>query len=290
MKKILAFLLALSLIFLVGCTGEGNYNFTKDNFPKVGALSSIRDLAQKIAMAATQSELPNAGDLAEFPDTTYSAYEALCDKEIDILLAYAPDAQTEKYIKASGEKVEMSEIALDAVVFLTSFENPVDALTENQISGIYSGRIKTWDEVGGDDEEILPYQAADESSARELFDLTLNMGDRLSKATKDTIVSSAGELFAAASEYKNSKGAIGYTTYSASKLSANGLSSDGTVKVLSVDDVAPTAETVKSGEYPLTEKVYVAIRKSSAVGSPERILYNWICSEQGLEFVTREWY
>ena len=61
-------------------------------------------------------------------------------------------------------------------------------------------------------------------------------------------------------------------------------------KILSVDGVAPSNETISDGSYPLTNDFYVVIRKSAEKDSPERILYNWICSEQGRELVEKENY
>lgn len=287
MKKVLAILLALSLALLVGCTGKGNYDFTEDNFPKIGALSSMKNLAQKIAMAATGAEIQNESALADFPDSAYDAYKALCDGELELLIAYEPDAATLKMLKENECDIEMTEIALDAVVFLTSFENPVDSLTKNQISGIYSGRIKTWDEVDGEENTILPYQNVKRS---EIFDRTVNKSGKLDEATMDMIVSSTGDVFGTISEYKNSENAIGYASYSDVRLIVNGLSNNLTVKALSVDGVSPNAETVKSGEYPLTEGIYAVIRSDAKADSPERILYNWLLSEQGKEAADKYWY
>ena len=52
----------------------------------------------------------------------------------------------------------------------------------------------------------------------------------------------------------------------------------------------PTNETIGSGEYSLTNDFYVVIRKDAPEDSPERILYNWICSAQGKELVEKENY
>ncbi len=289
MKKFIAILISFALLFLTACTGAGNYKFTKESFPKVSGSASLENLAKAIVAAASESDINEVDELVDFSMSTFDAYKALCDKEVDFLLAYEPDAETLKYFKEKKQNLEMTEIVLDATVLVTSFKNGVDELTENQVNGIYSGRIKTWDEVGGEESVILPYQSLDGSAERELFDRTLNMGDRLNVATKDTVISSDG-LFTAVSQYKNSKNAIGYATYSQAQLLANGLSNNSTVKLLKIDGIAPNAETVKNGEYPLSASVYAVIRKGSLSSSPERVLYNWVCSEQGRELAEREFY
>ena len=63
-----------------------------------------------------------------------------------------------------------------------------------------------------------------------------------------------------------------------------------TSKILDVEGVTPTNETIGSGAYPLTNDFYAVIRKSAAEDAPERVLYNWICSDQGRELVQRDNY
>ena len=63
-----------------------------------------------------------------------------------------------------------------------------------------------------------------------------------------------------------------------------------TAKILAVDGVDPSNETIGDGSYPLTNDFYVVIRKSAEENSPERVLYNWICSEQGAQLVKQENY
>ena len=61
-------------------------------------------------------------------------------------------------------------------------------------------------------------------------------------------------------------------------------------KILAVNGVQPSNETISDGSYPFINDFYVVIRKDAAADSSERILYNWICSEQGEELVRKENY
>ena len=71
-----------------------------------------------------------------------------------------------------------------------------------------------------------------------------------------------------------------------------------TIRLLTTDthafafapDGAPSNESIGNGTYPLTNDFYVVIRKSAAADSPERVLYNWICSDQGRRLVLNENY
>ena len=49
-------------------------------------------------------------------------------------------------------------IALDAFIFVINmYHNPIEALTIEQIQGIYTGKIINWQDVGGLDYTINPY-------------------------------------------------------------------------------------------------------------------------------------
>ena len=46
-------------------------------------------------------------------------------------------------------------VALDAIAIVVHPDNPVDGLTLQQISDIYTGKITNWREVGGEDRPIV---------------------------------------------------------------------------------------------------------------------------------------
>ena len=293
MKKIIAVLLALCLICMTGCSigsVKNSFKFTEESYPKTGGSPSAEELAKAIAATAVGKKRNEVDSLVSFSGTTLDAYKALCDEKIDILIAYEPDAEAQAYIKKSGKDLDITPIATDALVMICSGENAVDSLTVNQISGIYSGRIRNWRELGGADSEILPYQYDNSSAEQELFNRTLNLGDRLKTATKDVIAETSGELFSAAAKYDNGESAVGYAVYHSLKLNKAAGEKLNTVKTLSVGGVQPTDETIESGEYELTENLCVVVRKSSLSGSAARVLYNWICSDQGRELIENEGY
>lgn len=287
MKKITALLLVFALLTLTGCAGGRSYSFTKENFPKIGGSASLEGFARAIATAASESDIDGADELVDFSRSTKDAYRALCEEKLDLLIAYEPDSETLGEIKKSGNEIEMTEIAKDALIMICSSENEVDGLTQRQVKEIYSGKIKLWSEADGEETAVFPYQS---EKARELFDRALNTSGKLNAETKDAVISSENELFSAVTDYKNSKNAIGYATYSQTKNLINGLSSSLTVKALCIDGISPNAETVKKGDYPLTSGVYAVIRKDAPSDSAERILYNWLCGEQGKEVADRYWY
>jgi phosphate transport system substrate-binding protein len=57
--------------------------------------------------------------------------------------------------RANGVEPVEFVIARDAIAVIINPENPVDQLTIDQISDIYSGKINNWSGVGGEDRPIV---------------------------------------------------------------------------------------------------------------------------------------
>lgn len=56
--------------------------------------------------------------------------------------------------KTRNINLEEVKVAIDAIVIIVNYENKVKQLTANQIKDIFSGKIKNWSEVGGEDHPI----------------------------------------------------------------------------------------------------------------------------------------
>jgi len=60
-------------------------------------------------------------------------------------------------------------IGTDGVVVIIHKDNPVEALTLEQLRAIFSGKVKNWKELGGYDEPVLPAATSPISATHELF-------------------------------------------------------------------------------------------------------------------------
>ena len=293
MKKIFVITLSLLLVIvsLVSCTvtkTEGGFEFTEENYPKMGESLANLPLGEAVTATVLGIDREKANSMITFEGSTTDNYEWLVDGRFDIILAYEMGDDAKAYCEEKGVELEMTPIGTDALVFICSLENKVDNLSQQQIEEIYKGNITNWSEVGGDNHDIIPYQRNKDSGSQTLFDKLVNLGDELMDAPQDIRIGSMIGLLEAVADYENSKDALGYTVYYyLTNMEADKLT---TSKLLSVDGVAPTNESIGKGEYPYTNDFYVVIRKDAAEDSPERILYNWICSEQGKELAERENY
>ena len=267
---------------------DGAFTFTKDNYPRMGGSLANLPLGQAVTAAVLGVSREEANELITFAGSTTDNYKAVVDGGFDILLAYEPSEEAKQYMQDKGVELEMTPIGVDALVFICSKENPVTSLTIDEVKEIYSGKLRNWADVGGADGEIVPYQRNRDSGSQTLFDKLLDLGDDLMDAPASLRIPTMIGLLEAIADYENAENSLGYTVY----YYLTNMEKDklDTAKILAVDGVDPSNETIGSGEYPLTNDFYVVIRKSAAADSPERVLYNWICSAQGRELVERENY
>lgn len=308
MKRTLAILLVLSMLLLCACGAQpdpattttetttetttsnlnGNFEFTKENYPRMGGSLANLPLGQAVTATVLGISREDANELITFEGSTTDNYKAIVDGEFDILLAYEPSEEAKQYIKDSGEELEMTPIGVDALVFICSKDNAVQSLTLDQIKSIYSGKTTNWSTVGGAKGEIAAYQRNPDSGSQTLFDKLVNLGDDLMTPPEGRQVGTMMGLLEAIADYDDSKNALGYTVYYyLTNMESEKLNR---AKILAVDGIDPSNETIGDGSYPLTNDFYVVIRKSAEENSPERVLYNWICSEQGAELVKQENY
>lgn len=292
MKRIIAVTLALVMIFaLCGCTQETQqkgFVFTKENYPKMGGSLAALPLGEALTANALDIERDEASSMIVFEGSTTDNYEALVDGTFDIILAYEPSDEAIAYAKEKGVELEFETIGLDALVFITGKDNPVTNLTTKEIKEIYTGKTTNWSEVGGKDQKILAFQRNKDSGSQTLFDKLINLGDELMKPQSDYIVGSMIGLLEAISGYNGTDEALGYTVYY--YLTNMEASTLATSKLVSVDGVAPSNETIANGEYKLVNEFYAVIRADEAQDSPTRILFDWICSSQGREIAENENY
>ncbi len=264
------------------------FEFTPENYPDMGGSLANLPLGEAITANVLGIDRDKTSEYILFEGSTTDNYKALVDGTFDILLAYEPSEEAKEYAKTNNAEYEMTAIGADALVFICSTENPISGLTTQEVKDIYRGNIKNWNEVGGADLDIIPYQRNKDSGSQTLFDKLINLGDELMDAPTEQRIGSMIGLLEAVADYENSDGALGYTVYY--YLTNMEKEKLDTSKILNVDGVAPTNDSISAGEYPFVNDFYVVIRKDAPENSPERILYDWICSEQGKQLVESENY
>lgn len=201
----------------------------------------------------------------------------------------SPDERWEQVRREAEFDFDCAPIARDAFIFIVREDCPVEGLTLDQVRGIFSGRITNWQEVGGPDVPILAITRNRNSGSQETMRHLVMCGRDTAPMSEDTSahLEPAQDMFGPFGMLNRHYGqGIAYTFYSYWEHMAR---RRGT-KALAINGVAPTAETIASGEYPLCTSVYAVIRSTEEPDSPARRLREWLLTDEGQAVIERTGY
>lgn len=256
--------------------------FTRDNFPRLDGSTSTAPLGRAIASVLLGESEDDVADLIQFSRTTAS-FRALMAGEADLLIVGEPNASVYDEMDEAGFEASIDTFANDGLVFVVNADNPVDSLTLEQLQGIYTGEITNWKEVGGEDLEIVPFQRNEDAGSQALMK-KLVMGElEMMDPPEGYMLSEMGTLMEAVRSYDNSASAIGYSVY----YYANDMEMAQGLKLLQIDGVAPTTQTIRDGSYPFRNAYYVVMAADTPDDDLTSILYHWILSEDGQKLVSQ---
>lgn len=165
--------------------------------------------------------------------------------------------------------------AVDGVAIAVHKENPIANLTKEQASQIFSGAVKNWNELGGNDGAINLYVREDGSGTRDTFESKgLNKGTEIPQNAN--VVSSNGAMKIAIAQDKNAIGYVGIGHL------------DDSIQGASFEGVAPTQEKTKEGAYQISRLLYMNTK-----GEPQgltKLFIDYIYSDDGAEFIQQSGY
>lgn len=265
--------------------GPNQFVFTRENFPRMDGSTSMVPLAEAVASVLLGESREESTDLVSFNRTSQS-FRNLMYGNCDILIVGAPAQAVFEEIEMAGFEYEMAHISTDALIFVVNEDNPVDSLTIKQIQDIYTGKITNWSEVGGNDIEIIPFQRNAEAGSQAAMERMV-IGDlQIMKPPVEYIVDSMSGLMEAVKGFDGSAGAIGYSVY----YYANDMRMAEGLKIICVEGVDPSPETIRSEQYPFLAPSYTVIAASAPEDSPERIMWTWLQGEEGQALVNSQGY
>jgi phosphate transport system substrate-binding protein len=262
--------------------------FTRENFPRMDGSTSTGPLAEAVACVLLGEPRDDVAELAAGFSRTTQAFRNLAAGLCDIVIISEPDPVVFDEMARDGFAGEIEPLAIEALAFMVNADNPVESLTLEQIRGIYSGAITNWGEVGGFDVEIAAFQRNAEAGSQVLMEKLVMDGLPMADAPTAVvyIASGMGDLITAMKGFDGAANAIGYTVfyYAEEMRMAEGL------KIIAVEGVNPSNETLRGGAYPFLSHYYTAIGASAPQGSPARVMFEWLLSEEGQGLVEYEGY
>ena len=246
--------------------------------------------------AFAQAVFPESDDYVPFHSTvecngTIDAYQRLINGEVDMIFAAAPSQAQLEAAEHAGMELHMTPIGSEAFVFFVNSKNPVTGLTVEQVRGIYTGAITNWSQVGGRRQSIRPFQRAENSGSQSA--LQRLMGDLpLIEPEEEDRVAGMGGIIREVASYRNYRNAIGFSfRYYATEMVRN-----GDIRLLALDGVEPTKETIRDSTYPISSYFYAVTAAPIGKPAPEErnetmaAFLNWILSPQGQTLVEETGY
>ncbi|MCL2696102.1 MAG: substrate-binding domain-containing protein, partial [Clostridiales bacterium] len=137
------------------------------SFPAIDGSTATIPLTLALMQASLGCSLEEAEARLDFSTTDYSYY-ALAEGDADLLLVYEASGTVKKELDLKNN-ADLFPIGKDALVFIVNADNPVDSLTTKQIQDIYSGKIKNWKQVGGEDKPIVAFQRPELSGSQTML-------------------------------------------------------------------------------------------------------------------------
>ncbi len=248
------------------------------------AKSCYRDIA-----AIEQARLDEIGDRAYNGDVvrmtnTIWAFQRLLDGATDLIFGARLSENQLSQAEKMGVEIEQIPIGREAFVFFVEKDNPVQGLTSAQLRKIYSGEIRNWAELGGRDQEIVAFQRPANSGSQTM--MLYFMGDTpLQEPMTYESVGGMLEVIESVAEYANEGGAIGYTF----RYFLEELNQVKGVRILAVDGVLPSPQTIRDGSYPLTVGLYCIARADRTNPNIQRLI-DYLLSPEGQRYIEQVGY
>jgi phosphate transport system substrate-binding protein len=210
---------------------------------------------------------------------------ALINGTVDIANA-SRQIKKEEIEEAQANGIDPVEfvIARDAIAVIVNPENPVNELTLQQISDIYSGKISNWSEVGGDDRPIVRLSRETNSGTHVYFlETVLRLGEKENKtffSANTLLLPSSEGIISEVRQNPNALGydGLGYVPHDLKKIAI--------AKEAGGKYVLPSVETVNNATYPIARDLYMY-----TAGEPTgtvKIYLEWIITSDEAQGIVKE--
>lgn len=257
--------LVLGLAFI--CCGCGAAN---------GSAGSA--VSGKVSTDGSTSMEKTIGSLGEaymmkYPDVNFtfnptgsgSGIVAVADGRCDIGLSSRKLSEEEKQ-RGLAETV----LAYDGIAVVVNPDNPVGKISLEDLGDIYTGKIKNWKELGGEDAEIVVVGREAASGTRSCFEEVLNVKEKCRYRQELT---SAGDVMTSVGQNPH---AIGYTSFA---------SLNDSVATVAVNGVVPSKDTIRNGHYEIQRPFILVTKANDPLSPTAKAFFDYITSADAVEII-----
>jgi phosphate transport system substrate-binding protein len=283
---LLVLLLIGSLFVLTACRGSDD-DAGGSSGPQRALQNKGSDTLVNVALAWAEAyrEVEPDVSIAVTGGGSGTGIAALINGTVDIANASRGMKDNEiEEARANGIEPVEHVVAIDALAIITNLENPVEKLTIQELSDMYTGRITNWKDVGGNDAPIVLLSRETNSGTHVYFlEEVVRRGEKENTdifAPQTLLMSSSVGI---TSEVRRNPNAIGYDGL--------GYVDPDHEKVISIapekddDYVQPTVESASAGIYPLSRNLFMYTAGEPA--GPLADYLSWIIGDAGQEIVAR---
>ena len=227
---------------------------------------------------------------------TKTAYMRLINGEVDfILVSCSPSDDELGAARKKGLSFDVTQVALNALVFIVHRENPIQSVSLEQIRGVYTGSITSWADLGVSRlDEIAAYTRDRNSGSQELMEKLVMSGLKFSlgPAAGNESDKEVESMWLLAQTVARDERSLGYTLYHYATFIFPKLkrSVSPDVKIVSVEGVAPSDSTIASGRYPLTTGFFAVIRGDTPEDHPALKIRDWLLTAEGKDAISEAHY
>lgn len=213
---------------------------------------------------------------------TTMAYLNLIKGHADVIFCAAPSQKQLEEAAAAGMELHLTPIGREAFVFFVNAKNPVNGLTVAEIQRIYTGEITNWKDVGGKNQKIRAYQRDEGSGSQTALQMVM-AGLPLMEPDREEVIDGMGGIINQVAAYRNYDGALGFTF----RFYSNEMVGNNQIRLLALNGVTPTKETIRDGSYPISSYFYAVTASPIGQPAPEetnptlKSFLDWCLSGQG---------
>ena len=214
---------------------------------------------------------------------THGSFVSLIDGDNDIIITargISRDEQT--YANEKGVSLLSYPVAKDAFVFLVNPKNPIRNLSNEQVIKIYTGEIRNWKEVGGNDAMINPYIRNPNSGSQEKME-TIVMKDHQMIDWPEMV---GYVMLSPYYQLEQDENGIAYTPFYYYDTIVN----DDRTEVIGINGVTPDKSTIENNSYPYVTEVMASVRADVDKGSTAYQLFYRLATGQHNDIVQESGY
>lgn len=270
MKRVCALWILAGFALIVAGCGGGSETGVQHKSITIKGSNTMVILAQSWAETYMKE---NPGLVIQVSgEGTGTGIAALINGGTDICEASRPmkDVEKDQVRSRHGKDVKEISVALDGIAICVHQSSPIQSLTEAQLKAIFTGRITNWRDVGGKDEKIVAYSRDNSSGTYQFFKEHVLGNEDFAREVQT--LPGTGAIINAVSKDPAS---IGYS----------GIGYASGIRVVPVrrdeknDAVAPSLDTVRSGQYPLSRDLFFYTTGEPA--GDVKAFIDWVLGPEG---------